>query len=478
MTTSTTEQPDIDFIKEIFIKQKEKSLSLRSEPMKNRLVRLKKLQYWIEKNKKAIQHAVYEDFKKPAAEVDISEVYPCISEIKHALHHLSDWVKPHKVDAPLSFLGSTSNIRYEPRGVCLIISPWNYPFNLAVGPLVSALAAGNTVMMKPSELTPNTSAVIEKMIGELFPEDEVCVFQGGAEMSQELLKNAFDHVFFTGSPGVGKIVMEAASKNLTSVTLELGGKSPVIVDETAHLKDTAEKIAWGKFLNNGQTCVAPDYLLVEKSIKTPLIDQLKAFTQAQYDHKLEGFDKSADYTRIVNTRHFDRLQGLIDEAVNKGAKIEMGGKSNRDDCFIPPTILSDIPEGASLLEEEIFGPVLPVITYESLDGAIDLVNEKPKPLSLYYFGRSRKNREKVLKTTSAGGVCINDCVIQFGHNNLPFGGVNHSGIGKSHGYYGFLTFSNQKPVLKQRVGLTTSKSIYPPYTKTVRKMIDAMIKYF
>ncbi|MTI20616.1 aldehyde dehydrogenase family protein [Fulvivirga sp. RKSG066] len=472
---SEVDQKRID---EVFANQKKRALALRNEKLKERKLRLKKLQIWIEKNREAIQHAVNSDFSKPKSEVDVSEIFPALNELKHAIKHLRDWASPQKVDAPLTLLGTTSYVQYEPKGVCLILAPWNYPFNLTIGPLISALAAGNTAMLKPSELTPNTSALIETMVGELFPENEVAVFQGDAETAVALLAKPFDHVFFTGSPAVGKKVMAAAAEHLTSVTLELGGKSPVIIDETAKLQDAAEKIAWGKFLNNGQTCLAPDYLLIKKGLSDQFIPLLKTAVQLQFDHELKGFNESSDYARIVNEKHYQRLNDMIAEAVEGGATVEMGGKSDSESNFIPPTILSNVPDDSGLLNDEIFGPILPVVEYDTIDEAIDIINNKPKPLALYYFGRSNQNRDTILNNTSSGGACVNDCVLQFTHTNLPFGGVNNSGIGKSHGRYGFLSFSNEKGVLRQRVGLTPTKTVYPPYNNKVAKLIDAMIKYF
>lgn len=465
-------------IEQVFNAQRARSLVLRTENIKQRLVRLKKLQQWIEKNRDAIRTAVYNDFRKPKTEVDISEIYPVTAEIKHTITHLKRWAKPKKVDAPLTYLGSTSYVQYEPKGVCLIISPWNYPFNLAIGPLVSAIAAGNTAIIKPSEITPNTSELIDTLVGELFPEDEVAVIQGGIDTSTHLLSIPFDHIFFTGSPAVGKIVMQAASKHLTSVTLELGGKSPVVVDESASLNDAAEKIAWGKLLNNGQTCVAPDYLLISEKVTDRFLPLLKRAMEKQFDHKKKGFQSSSDYTRIVNDKHFERINDLIKDAIDKGGDLFMGGEVDAADRYIAPTIITHLPEDARLMEEEIFGPILPVVTFSNLDEALKIINAKPKALSLYYFGKSGKNRKRILLETSSGGTCINDCVLQFSHNNLPFGGVNNSGLGKSHGHYGFLAFSNEKAVLKQRVGLTSTKTIYPPYTKAVQKLVDSMIKYF
>ncbi|ELR72786.1 Aldehyde dehydrogenase [Fulvivirga imtechensis AK7] len=471
-------EASIDTYSEVFRKQRAKALTLRTERLNERTKRLKKLQLWIEKNQKAIQDAVYRDFKKPALEVNITEIYPVLTEIKHALLHLKNWAKPKKVDAPVSMLGTTSFIRYEPKGVCLIIAPWNFPFNLAVGPLVSALAAGNTVILKPSEMTRYTSELIDSMIGDIFTEDEVRVFNGGVDVSQALLQLPFDHIFFTGSPAVGKHVMRAAAENLTSVTLELGGKSPAIVDETANIKDTAEKIAWGKFINNGQTCVAPDYVLIHPLVKGAFIDQLKLASQRLFNHDGQGFQQSKDYARIINNNHFNRLDGLIKDAVEKGANIVMGGNLVSEDRFIPPTVLTDVAEDARILEEEIFGPVLPVVEYSSIEDVIQTVNNKPKPLALYYFGQSNKNKRAILNATSSGAVCINECVLHFNHPNLPFGGVNNSGMGKSHGWYGFLAFSNEKPVLRQRIGFTTTKTVYPPYNNRVKSIVKLLTKYF
>ncbi|MEO1051486.1 MAG: aldehyde dehydrogenase family protein [Bacteroidota bacterium] len=467
-----------EIIGKVFEEQRVTSLSLRQERYQERIKRLNKIKNWIETNRKKIQKAVYQDFKKPSVEVDISEIHPVLSEIKHFKSHLKSWVKPKKVDAPLTMLGTSSRITYEPKGVCLIIAPWNYPFNLTIAPLVSALAAGNTAILKPSEMTPHTSALITAMIGELFNKNEVAVFEGGAHVSKALLSMPFDHIFFTGSPAIGKLVMKAAAENLTSVTLELGGKSPAIVDETANLKDTAEKLVWGKFLNNGQTCIAPDYLLIHEKVKDRFIELFKSYTEKLYNSNGEGYSQSDSYARIVNERHFDRMTNLIDDAIRNGAKVEMGGEAQRDDAFIPPTLLTEVPADAQVMEEEIFGPILPVVTFSNLDETINIVNDKPKPLALYVFSRRKKNIDHVLTNTSSGGACINESVIQFSHNNLPFGGVNNSGIGKAHGYHGFLAFSNEKSVLKQRIGFTGVKLMYPPYSRRVKGMVTFLLKYF
>ena len=467
----------IKTIDEVFSKQQKFALQCRTEPIKARAKRLKKLELWIEKNQKVIQDAIYKDFKKPGPESSITEIYPILTEIRHALTHLTDWASPTKIDAPISFIGTTSYIQYEPKGVCLIIAPWNYPFNLCLGPLVSAIAAGNTAIVKPSEMTPHTAKLIDDMIGELFTEEEVRVFNGGIEVSQHLLSLPFDHIFFTGSPNVGKIVMKAASEHLTSVTLELGGKSPAVVDERADLKDSAEKIAWGKFTNNGQTCVAPDYVLIHQSVEQGFIKHLKEAIEKFYNDSESGIINSKAYGRIVNEKHFERINQLIQNALNQGAELVRGGDTDPSDNFIPPTVLNNIPDEAEIMHEEIFGPVLPIKTYSTIEEAASYINSKPKPLALYYFGGNKKSRKHILTNTSSGGVCVNETMIHVGHPELPFGGVNNSGIGKSHGKYGFLAFSNEKPVLKQRVGLTNVKPLYPPYGTRVRQMIKILMKY-
>ncbi|MDH3708340.1 MAG: aldehyde dehydrogenase family protein [Cyclobacteriaceae bacterium] len=478
MPASITSAKPGQSIKRLFKHQQNTSRLWRQEGPQARLKRLIKLQKWIREHRKDIQDAIYKDFKKPAEEVDLSEVYVVLSELKHAISNLRKWSRPRKVEAPLALVGSQSLIQYEPKGVCLIIAPWNFPFNLSVAPLVSALAAGNTVILKPSELTPNCSQLVENMVLELFEPSEVAVFQGDKHIAQQLLRLPFDHIFFTGSPAVGKIVMKAAAQHLTSVTLELGGKSPVIVDSTADLADTAEKIAWGKFINCGQTCIAPDYLLVDKEVEEELIDELRLAIDRLFDGEGLGIENSTDYARIINREHFDRINMLLEDALDQGAILETGGLSDHTDHYLAPTLISRVPSNSLIMEKEIFGPVLPVLTYEHLEEAISTINERPKPLALYLFSRSQVHKNAVLTQTSSGSVAINDCVVQFMNPYLPFGGTNHSGFGKSHGFRGFQAFSNEKGIVKQKVGLTSVKPVYPPYTNLVRSAIDLLLKYF
>lgn len=452
--------------------------SFRLESVAERKTRLRKLRTWVKANQQAIREAMHADFRKPAAEVDTTEILPVLDEIKQALDNLDRWAQAKKVDASLTMLGTRSVIMFEPKGVCLIISPWNYPFNLSAGPLVSALAAGNVVILKPSEMTPHTSALISRMCREVFTQNEVSVFEGGTDVSQELLKLPFDHIFFTGSPSVGKIVMRAAAENLASVTLELGGKSPTIVLPSANAKEAAQRIAVTKFINNGQTCIAPDYVFAHESIAGDLIKHLKDQIPALFGGTDKKISNSPDYARIVNEKHFSRLSDMLRDAESKGATVETGGQLDFSQRFFEPVVLSNVSHASRVMEEEIFGPILPILTYQSLDEIIQYINARPKPLALYVFGTRQAEIRRIKKETSSGTVCVNDCAIQFLHPNLPFGGVNTSGIGKSHGYYGFLAFSNEKPVLRQRTGLTAFRFFYPPYTPGVQRMIGWVLKLF
>lgn len=425
---------------------------------------------WLRDNQTALEEAVYRDLDKPAMEVGTSELFPALAEISHAIENIHRWTQPVKIDAPITFLGTRSEVRHEAKGVCLIIAPWNYPFNLCIGPLASCLAAGNTALLKPSEMTPHTSKFIVKLVDEVFEKDVVAVVEGDPGVATELLKLPFDHIFFTGSPAVGKIVMKAAAERLTSVTLELGGKSPAIVERSANLKDAAKRIAFGKFLNNGQTCIAPDYVLVDNSISEKFIELLRESVN-------EVFARDEDYGRIVNEKHFKRLRMLLEDALDKGATQALSGIVDESKKYFPPTILTNIKTDMLVMEEEIFGPILPVLPID-INTAVDYINSKPKPLGLYVFSRNRDFRENVLTNTSAGGVCVNDTVLQFVHPNVPFGGVNNSGIGKAHGHSGFLAFTNEKPVIRQKAGYSMAYLFYPPYTAFKRKILAIVLRWF
>lgn len=463
-------------IQRVFDKQKVHARALRKSTASERIAKLKKLEKVVLDRAEDIKKAAAADFRKPTLEVDLSEIFPIVSEIRHAKKKLKKWMKPRRVRATSSMMGTKAEIRYEPRGVCLIISPWNYPVNLTFGPLVSAIAAGNTAMIKPSEMTPHCSALMREIVTDIFDEQEVAIFEGDAQVAQALLKLPFDHIFFTGSPAIGKIVMEAASKNLTSVTLELGGKSPVIVDESANLKKAARNVAWGTFSNNGQTCIAHDHLYVHQNVKDDFLTELHKAVSEMYGATAEEQDQNPDYCRMVNSRHFERVNKLLRDAIDRGARPIIGGQTRAEENYIAPTVLTDVPQNAAVMEEEIFGPLLPIIPYSNIEQPIREINGRPKPLALYIYSRNKANIERVLEETSAGGSCVNHSLVHFLHGNLPFGGVNNSGIGNSHGYYGFRAFSHERAVLRE--SYSSTPMLYPPYTGFSRFMAKLTLKYF
>ena len=414
---------DADF-KVMFEKHAARAQRLRTEPWQNRKKLIKSFGEFVMQNRQRIHEALRADLGKSETETDISEVFPLITEIKHAIRELGNWVEPEPIDAPITYLGTTSELQYEPKGACLIIGPWNFPFMLTLGPLVSCLAAGNTAIIKPSELTPHTSQLMRDMVKEFFEEDLVTVIEGDAQVATQLLKLPFDHIFFTGSTAVGKIVMRAAADHLCSVTLELGGKSPTIIDASANLNDAAKRIAFGKFLNVGQACVAPDYILIDKTVEQEFIDLLKQNISKLYAANGSINSQSPDYGRIVNARNFNRIDSLVQDAIQLGAKVELNGASDVASRFFHPVILSGVSTDSKIMEEEIFGPVLPIISYSKEEEILPIILARPKPLGFYIFSTRKAFQQKLTDSVSAGAVCINDCVLQFTHPNLPFGGTN------------------------------------------------------
>jgi aldehyde dehydrogenase (NAD+) len=465
-----------DIINHVFNLQKANQQKVNQSSSNERIAKLKKISKWILANKERIRAAHYLDFKKPPPEVDLQEIYVTKIEINKAIHQLKKWMGRHKVLPILQLINTQGWIQYEPKGLVLIISPWNFPFMLAVTPVVSAIAAGNCIVLKPSEISQNTSALINEMFNELFPENEVAVIIGGREITQLLLKKPFNHIYFTGSSAVGKINMKAAAENLASVTLELGGKNPVIIDETADLDDTAKKIVWGKFLNGGQTCVAPDYAYVHESICDKFFKIVTEKLEIAYKELKDNDKNNRNFTHIINDHHYSRLKMLYDDALKNGATTIAGGNFDSKDRYMAPTILSNVKIDSLLMQEEIFGPLLPVFQYQNINQVLEYLQGKEKPLALYVFSRSRKNVKYILRNTAAGGTCINDVVIQFFHLNLPFGGVNHSGFGKSHGFYGFKSFSNERGIIKSN-RYNPLKFIYPPFNQFKLKLIKFMLKY-
>ena len=470
----TAIQPSTD-IQTTFDLQRRHAPHMALTTANQRIERIRRIQTWVSSHEADIQRVMFDDFRKPSAEVMLGELMALYAEIKYTVAHLKRWMKPRSLPTPLALTGTKSHLVHEPKGNVLIISPWNYPFVLAIRPLVSAIAAGNVAILKPSEMAPNTAGLISRMITELFPAEEVAVFEGDAEVSKALLELPFNHIFFTGSPAVGRVVMTAAAKHLASVTLELGGKSPALVDESANVKQAAQQLAWGKCLNNGQTCIAPDYLLVHASIKESFMQALRGSLTAMYSPDGQPVAVSDSYARIVNNRHFTRISGLLDDAQAKGATITLGGQTDASQNFIEPTVLEGVTGDMQVMQDEIFGPILPVLTYTNLDDALRIINQREKPLALYIHSRNRKTTQYILDRTSAGDTVINDTLVQFGNVELPFGGVNNSGIGKSNGYFSFQEFSNQRGVMQRDFG--TMKFIYPPYTDRVKKLINFLVKH-
>lgn len=414
-----------------------------------------------------IVKALYDDFKKPAFEAVLTETNYVISELKDTIKNLNKWAKPKKVLPSILNFPSRDFIYKEPYGKVLIIAPWNYPFQLALCPLISAVAAGNQVVLKPSELTPKTAAIIAQIIEETFHVNHVEVIQGDAEISQKLLSQRWDYIFFTGSVTVGKIVAKAAAEHLTPVTLELGGKNPCIIDETANLKLAAKRIVWGKFINAGQTCIAPDYILIQKDMKTKFIDYLKEEITLAYGQNPE---ESPDFARIINHKNWERLVKQIEPE-----KVLFGGKTDAEDLYIAPTLIDEPKLDSLIMKDEIFGPLLPIISYESETDIKNTISKYEKPLSLYVFSENKSFADKMILNYSFGGGCINDTVIHFSNKRLPFGGVGHSGIGAYHGRLSFDIFSHQKGIVKKANWLDLQMR-YAPY-KNKLKLIRRILKW-
>lgn len=432
-----------------------------------RIERLIWLKDAIRKYEKPLTEALYQDLGKSEFESYTTEIGFMLDSISHTIRNVKRWAKPKKVKTQLALIGSKSYIIPEPYGSVLIIGPFNYPFQLLIEPLVGAVAAGNTAVLKASEHTPAVSAVVRDIITSVFEPGYVQVIEGAKDTTTALIHAKFDYIFFTGSVPVGKIVMETAAKNLIPVTLELGGKSPVIVDEHADLKVAAQRIMWGKLLNTGQTCIAPDYLLVHERVKQTLIEEMKAAVHSFYGSDVRH---NRDYGRIVNEAHFKRLSHLIER---DKAHLIFGGQTDEADRFISPTLLDVESWEAASMEDEIFGPILPIISYHDIDEAIAGILKLPKPLALYLFTSDKQVQEKVLQEVSFGGGCINDTITHVANPRLPFGGVGNSGIGGYHGRYSFETFSHMKSILRKSTRLNLP-ILYPPYAgklQTIKRLL-------
>jgi aldehyde dehydrogenase (NAD+) len=450
MTTETLEvnaPAAVSGLREAFATGRTRSIAWRRR-------QLNRLGDMLDEHEGRLLQALAKDLGKPEVEAYAGEVGYLKGDVRHTLKHLRSWMKPEKVSTPMLNFKGTSRIHREPLGVVLIIGPWNYPIQLLLAPLIGAIAAGNCALMKPSELTPHSSALVAELVPKYLDPDCFKVVEGGIPETTAVLEQRFDHVFFTGSTRVGKIVMMAAAKHLTPVTLELGGKSPAIVDQECDLEVTARRIAWGKFFNAGQTCVAPDYVLVHRSMEQPLLDALKRSIGEFYGQDPKT---SPDFARIVSQTHLKRLVAFLDDG-----EVVVGGEHDVDERFFAPTVLKGVKEDAPVMSEEIFGPVLPVLAVDGMDEAIAFVNARPKPLALYVFTSDGHTSREVLTRTSSGGACVNDAVSHLVPPDLPFGGVGESGMGAYHGRHSFETFSHRKSVF-ERVTWLDLKLRYPPY---------------
>ena len=460
-------------IERVFALQRGTALRLRTSTPAERIAKLKRLRAVLMQHRQAIIEAGAKDFRRPALEVEFTELMPVIADISDYCSRLKTLLRPRRVRPTNLMIGTTAWIRYEPRGRCLLISPWNYPVTLTLGPLVAAIASGNAVIIKTSEITPNFSTVLASIVRSAFPEDEVALFEGDASVATALLNLPFDHIFFTGAPTIGKVVMQAASRHLASVTLELGGKSPTIVDPTADLELAVKTIAWNKCTNSGQTCIAPDHVYVHASIKDRFVELYRAYLGKHYG---EGQAvKQSELTRVVNERHTRRIANLLDDARGRGAEVLVGGIVEPGEHFVSPTLLTAIPPDAQIMREEIFGPLLPILPYEHIEDVIASINDAPKPLALYIWSRDQRTIDTLIERTSSGGACINHVAMHFMHHNLPFGGVNNSGIGSYHGEWGIRAFSHERAVLRTHVML--AKLFFPPHTAWTRRIVDWILRY-
>ncbi|WP_297698537.1 aldehyde dehydrogenase family protein [uncultured Fibrobacter sp.] len=466
-------------MKNLFDLQGENRWVVAKTSAEERIAKLQKLRKAIVKRQQEFYDAIWADFHKPKTEAWLSEIYPSLQEIDYAVKHLPDWMEDK--DGSWSFLFPLNHSRshFEPKGRVLIMAPWNYPFLLFISPVVAAIAAGNVVIAKPSHKTPNVAQFLESLIAEVFPQNEVAVVLGaGAELGDQLLSLPFDHVFFTGSPKVGAHVAELAAKVHASVTLELGGKSPVIVLDDVKINDAAKKIAWGKCLNAGQTCIAPDYLLCPAKLVQPLAEAISQEIRKMYGATEDIRRSCENFVHIVDHHAVERHQALINEALTKGATAVIGGTFAEIDVqnrYTPATVLTGVTADMKIMESEIFGPILPIIAYDSLDEAIQFVQARPKPLALYVFGNSESKINEVIKRTTSGSTCVNHCILQIENLSVPFGGVGMSGTGNYHGFYGFKSFSHERNIMEQGA-FDAMNFLYPPYHQDNEKSLRARIQ--
>lgn len=462
------------YIDDIYNAQIDFKEEAKKTSISDRINLLKKFKATILQHENEIKSAIYQDFRKSAIETETTEILACLLEINHFIKNLKRWAKSKRVASSLMFATTSAKLIYEPKGNTLIITPWNYPFQLPIVHLTASVSAGNTAILKLSEFTPHINTVIKDIISKTFKANHVAVIEGEIEETTHLLSLKFDHIHFTGSPAVGKIIMQTASKNLTDVTLELGGKSPVFVDKDIDIQEVVKNLLWAKFVNMGQTCIAPDYVLVDKSI------------EQEFDHAWKEEIKNAfgenphvykDLARIINEKQFDRLEKYLDELKSTKSEWIVSGTNIKSDLFIHPTVIKNMPLDSDLMQDEIFGPILPLVYYNAVEEALQIVRSREKPLALYVFSKNQKYIGYILANTTAGGTTVNDAMLHIMHPNLPFGGVNNSGIGQSLGYYGFKSFSHERAVLQAKL-FPMSRLFWFPYTNTTTKVLEYIRKFF
>jgi len=443
---------------------------------RTRIHRLKALRRHVLAYRKRIQAAIHEDFRKPRQEVDTTEILPLLLEIDHAVGRIHQWMKPVRKPAPLVLGGATWEVHREPKGPSLIISPWNYPVTLSLGPLVHALAAGCPVFLKPSELTPATASLLQNLTADLFGPEELVTVLGDSKTAQELLRLPFRHVFFTGSPRVGRIVMAAAAEHLASVTLELGGKSPAVVAPDADIEVAAERIAFGKWSNAGQTCIAPDYVLVHEDVRDALVAQLVEQIARRFGETAAERAATPDYARLVSVPHGERLKEILVDATDSGARIALGGHYSAEERYMEPTLLVDVPPDARIMQEEIFGPVLPVLSWRRENEVVSQISALPPPLTTYVFSRRRALALSLGGRIRTGAICENDTLVHFANPHVPFGGLASSGVGRSHGEAGFMAFTNEQTVMRRRVGGRLGRLLAPPWTPFKSRLLEWVLR--
>lgn len=473
---STMDAKELSEYRRVFDLQRANRWRLANSSATQRVEKLVRIREAIWTRREEIQQAIYDDFRKAPTETDLTEIFPVLSEINHTVKHLAGWMRPVSARRPLAMVGTRSEVRYEARGQVLVLSPWNYPFSLFLVPVVAAIAAGNSVIAKPSSKVPATARFLRGFIADLFPGEEAVVFEGSSAVANALLELPFDHIFFTGSTTVGKHVMAAASKHLASVTLELGGKSPAIVDRSADIRKVAERILWGKFINAGQTCVAPDYVLLHDSLHDGFLDECRRVLAHRYGSTEEQRKECPDFCRVVSDDQVARLGRLLRQTVEAGATIEIGGDVDPSQRYIAPTVLSGVSVDSPIMKEEIFGPILPIIRFESIADALHIIQSMDKPLALYVFAEDNEAIENLLSNTTSGGACVNQVVVHVANHHLPFGGVGASGLGNYHGFYGFRTMSHERALLRQG-RFDSLKSFFPPYTNKVKKLVGLAMKH-